>query len=73
MLIRCGLTSGVLQEQYVFIYSTLVEALLFGGVSIPCATYKPKLEQLASDDDGQGTRMARMYKVQTQLSAGVLN
>ncbi|KAK2193612.1 hypothetical protein NP493_11g09029 [Ridgeia piscesae] len=50
-------------EQYVFIYSTLVEALLFGGVSIPCATYKPKLEQLASDDDGQGTRMARMYKV----------
>ncbi|KAI0234205.1 Receptor-type tyrosine-protein phosphatase alpha [Lamellibrachia satsuma] len=50
------------QEQYVFIYSTLVEALLFGGVSIACAAYKTKFQQLLSDEDGSGTKLARMYQ-----------
>ncbi|KAI0223347.1 Receptor-type tyrosine-protein phosphatase T [Lamellibrachia satsuma] len=56
-------TQRMYMEQYEFIHMSLMEALLFGGVTIPCANFKEKFEQLQTPDDNGKSKLDAMYEV----------
>ena len=42
---------------------SLMEALLFGGVTIPCAEFNEKFEELKTPDDSGKSKLDAMYEV----------
>ena len=48
---------------------SLMEALLFGGVTIPCAEFKEKFEELKTPDDSGKSKLDAMYEVTHLVSS----
>ena len=55
---------AVLQEQYIFVYDALLEALKAGKTVIGCSNFKPEFDKLCVVDESSGkSTLQQQYEV----------
>lgn len=63
------MTGVFLQEQYIFVYDVLLEALICGDTTIPVVAYPEALSEMLEYDQSIGkSKLEEQFEVQTSIT-----
>lgn len=66
---RSSMTGVFLQEQYIFVYDVLLEALICGDTTIPVVAYPEALSEMLEYDQSIGkSKLEEQFEVQTSIT-----